>query len=213
MAREAFPLRSGKRTRGNVLFYNLDTPDLIGNKYPRSSRGCCVGWRGRDGSAGLCWPRTAPAGTTRLRRGVKCLGGCAGCWSIRRQKDSPVFFVFLPNLPPGARVRCQTGDPGGPGAGMGWFAVLCGAPEGSQLPWDAAAGAKPLHVPPSSCCTPRWRSFGADTLLCPIPRAGVGVGGAGGDAVTCVRPGDPGHLGCPCLPRPSLPSVPGSLKV
>lgn len=168
LTREEFPLRSGERTRGNVLFYNLDTPDLVGNKYPHSSRGCCVCW-----SAGLCWPRTAPAGTTRLRRGVKCSGGCTGCCSIRRQKDSPVFLVFLPSLPPGARVRCQMGDSGGPGAGMGWFAVLWGlqrdlsSPGMQQLEQSSSMCHDPAPAPPDgealaltpSCAPfpgPRW---------------------------------------------------------
>lgn len=30
-------MRSGKKTSENMLFYNLDTPDLIGNKYTHNS--------------------------------------------------------------------------------------------------------------------------------------------------------------------------------
>lgn len=30
-------MRTGKKTRGKMLFYNLDTPDLTGNKYTHNS--------------------------------------------------------------------------------------------------------------------------------------------------------------------------------
>lgn len=40
-------MRSGKKTSENMLFYNLDTPDLIGNKYTHNgteeSGGACNG--------------------------------------------------------------------------------------------------------------------------------------------------------------------------
>lgn len=89
------------------------------------------------------------------------------------------------------------------------FGVVCCA-------WGAPEGSQPLRLPRSSCGTPSWRSFGADTLLHPFPRAGVGAGGAGGAVVTPALSRASGGPRAPGLPLPSLsslPSVPGSLKV
>lgn len=50
-------MRSGKKTRGNMLFYNLDTPDLTGNKHTHThtqSRDGMLRWLGRRG-----WERGA----------------------------------------------------------------------------------------------------------------------------------------------------------
>lgn len=145
-------------------------------------------------------------GTTRLRGGVKRLGGCAGCWSIQRQKDSPVFPVFLPicrwGLCCGARRVALVA------LVRRWGGLLYsgGAPEGAQLPWDAGAEAKPTRLPRSSCCTPRSRSFGFDTLLPRALWARGGVEGAGGGAVTPpptrAPGGAQGTLAAPAFPVP-----------
>lgn len=197
-------MRSGKKTRGNMLFYNLYTADLTGNEYTDSrleSWDAAFGER-QGWSAGLCWPRTAPAGTTGLRRGVN-RGGCA---EYPEEEGQPRF----PRFPPYPAA-------GGSGAVPDWwhwwhwcrFGVVCCA-------WGAPEGSQPLRLPRSSCGTPSWRSFGADTLLHPFPRAGVGAGGAGGAVVTPALSRASGGPRAPGLPLPSLsslPSVPGSLKV
>lgn len=86
-----------------MLFYNLDTADLTGNEYTDSrleSWDAAFGER-QGWSAGLCWPRTAPAGTTGLRRGVN-RGGCA---EYPEEEGQPRFLLFLPTLPLG--LRCD----------------------------------------------------------------------------------------------------------
>lgn len=126
-----------------MLFYNLDTADLTGNEYTDSrleSWDAAFGER-QGWSAGLCWPRTAPAGTTGLRRGVN-RGGCA---EYPEEEGQPRFPPFPPYPAAGAQVRCQTGGTGGTGAGLGWFAVLGGL----QRDLNPSVCHDPAVVPPA----------------------------------------------------------------
>lgn len=72
-------MRAGKKTRGNTLFYNLDTPDLIGNKYthPRLEE-CDAGFVGEAGmERGAVLASHGSGGYYRAPTGSK-LRGCAG---------------------------------------------------------------------------------------------------------------------------------------
>lgn len=129
-------MRSGKKTSENMLFYNLDTPDLIGNKYTYNSLEKSdaafngEAGMGAQGCGGLARLRRVLQGSaTKQRR----LGRCAGCRVLRRQNwGSPIFSpIFLPN-------RCSGlwGDAGGAGAEVD-VGLLClggGGVTGSSAP-------------------------------------------------------------------------------
>ena len=75
MTSEKVCLRCRKKTSENILFYNLDTPDLIGNKYTQSVGP--IRWTGRGVLA---------RGTGALSRPLEIV-------------PHPTF-VFLPELKP-----------------------------------------------------------------------------------------------------------------
>lgn len=103
-----------------MLFYNLDTPDLIGNKYTQQpgEMGCC---REAGMESGAVLASHGSNGYYKAPLWSKVLGRMHGVHP--RQKDSPVFLVFLPNLPLRAPVQRQTGDTGGTGVEVG--GLLC----------------------------------------------------------------------------------------
>ena len=226
MTSEMLRMRSGKKASENMLFYNLDTPDLIGNKYTHNSLEKSdaafngeVGM-GAQGCGGLARLRRVLQGSATEQR---CLGGCVECWVIQKQKgSSPVFPIFFPSCCSGlwcdarqamllALVRRWTWSAVLGKGGFGGSSALGGLQDPKQsLPYppchDPTAVAPPEHeaLALTPCCTqipwPRWVS----RVL-------------GGDAVpptttTASRGARAPWLPLPS-PSPSLPSVPGSLKV
>lgn len=110
------------KTRENMLFYNLDTPDLIGNKYTHNSLEksdaafngeAGTGVQGCGGLARLHW---VLQGTATEQR---CSGGCVRMLDYQKAEGEAAFFpYFSPFSSPGAvqssdamlgRRCCDTG--------------------------------------------------------------------------------------------------------
>lgn len=110
-----------------------------------------------------------------------------------RQKDSPVFLVFLPNLPLRAPVQRQTGDTGGTGVEVG--GLLCSGGLQRDL---SSLGMQEVKQSPFICHDPAVAPPDGKALALP-PNSPAGVG----HSITPSTDQSLGGPGAPWLPLPS----------